>query len=52
MLFSSTQSENAKLEENVEVLKKELSTEKEKLHTLEQAMQEFGNIEGKRQRNL
>ncbi|XP_071826754.1 centrosomal protein of 290 kDa-like isoform X2 [Apostichopus japonicus] len=39
------ESENAKLEENVEVLKKELSTEKEKLHTLEQAMQEFGNIE-------
>ena len=32
--------------EEKENMKRELSMEKEKLHTLEQAMQEYGNLQG------
>ncbi|XP_071477104.1 centrosomal protein of 290 kDa-like [Diadema antillarum] len=39
------ESDNQRLEEEKENLKRELSLEKEKLHTLEQAMQEYGQMQ-------
>ena len=45
-LLPPFQSENQRLEEEKENMKRELSMEKEKLHTLEQAMQEYGNLQG------
>lgn len=49
------ESENQRLEEEGDNMKRELSMEKEKLHTLEQAMQEYGNLQeamGKKSRSV
>ncbi|XP_063969717.1 centrosomal protein of 290 kDa-like [Lytechinus pictus] len=37
--------ENQRLEDDLDNLKRELTMEKEKLHTLEQAMQDYGNLQ-------
>ncbi|XP_030844428.1 centrosomal protein of 290 kDa isoform X5 [Strongylocentrotus purpuratus] len=39
------ESENQRLEDDLDSLKRELTMEKEKLHTLEQAMQDYGNLQ-------
>ena len=44
--FVILQSENKRLEEEAVTMKRELATEKEKLHTLEQAVEEMGKLEG------